>query len=134
MQDYIGDMLTRIRNGYQARLDRIKLGPFMPKYVINILDILWEEGFIRGYQESYNKKTKLKEIEILLKYDIEGSPGIQEIFRVSKPGRKIYVSIKALWKPKSVNGIFILSTPRGFLIDRDARLFNVGGEVICGLY
>jgi small subunit ribosomal protein S8 len=59
---------------------------------------------------------------------------IRNIFRVSKPGRRVFLSTKALWKPKTTTGIFILSTPKGLYTDRDARFFNLGGEILCGVY
>ena len=63
-----------------------------------------------------------------------GVPSIRKIFQISKPSKRIYVATQVLWKPKSTSGIFILSTPKGFLVDREARLFNVGGELLLGVY
>lgn len=96
MKDFLSDMLTRIRNGQRAGLDAILMPPYMPKICLQLLDILYKEGYIRGYLE-YNDVTKnLKQIKILLKYKTEGGPMIQGIFRISKPGRRIYVSTKIL--------------------------------------
>lgn len=134
MRDFIGDMLTRIRNGQRARLESIILHPATPNYCENLLELLWEEGYIRGFTEFYDEKKNRKFIKVLLKYNSIGTPIIKGVFRVSTPGRRRYISIKALWKPKSTGGIFVLSTPRGVMVDRDARLLNVGGEVLFGIY
>ena len=101
---------------------------------IKILEVLKKEGYIRGFIEYVDPKLNFIKIKVLLKYDANGVPAVTNIFRVSTPSRKYYLSIKSLWKPKSTSGFFILSTPKGILIDRDARLHGQGGEVICGIY
>lgn len=129
MRDNISDMLTRIRNGQQAKLFEIELFHPVPKVCLQILNILYKEGYIRGFKKVYlNKKLYIK---VLLKYDLEGNPVINKITRVSKPGRRVYSSIKSLWKIKSGLGVFVLSTPKGIITDADARFLNTGGEVLC---
>jgi len=129
MKDNISDMLTRIRNGQKARLFEIQLFYPVSKVCLEILNILYKEGYIRGFKKSYvNKKLFVK---VLLKYDLEGNPIIKKISRVSKPGCRVYSSIKSIWKIKSGLGVFILSTPKGILTDSDARILNTGGEVLC---
>ena len=94
MRDNISDMLTRIRNGQQARLFEITLFSPVPKVCLQILNILYKEGYIRGFKKFYKKKKLY--IKVLLKYDLEGNPVIEKIARVSKPGRRVYSSIKPL--------------------------------------
>jgi len=134
MQDFIGDVITRIRNGHRARLGAIILHPATPLYCLDILNILYDEGYIRGVYITSIKKGASRVFCVLLKYNSTGAPAITGIFKVSKSSRRIYLSLKALWKPKSTGGIFIISTTQGLLIDRDARLKNLGGEIICGVY
>ena len=134
MRDYISDMLVRIKNGQKVGLASTELHVTTPKSCVKILDILTKEGFIYGYEEVFGQTAKSKVIRVILKYNAVGVPAISNIFRISTPGRRIYVSTKALWKPKTTTGIFILSTPKGFHTDRDARFLNLGGELICGVY
>ncbi len=134
MKDFLSDMLTRIRNGQRAGLDAVYMHSHMPRVCMDVLDILYEEGYIRGFSENYDNKKNIKKIKVLLKYKNGGGPVIEGIFRVSTPGRRVYISTKVLWKPKSNVGIFIFSTPQGVMTDREARLLNLGGEVLCGIY
>lgn len=96
MKDFISDMIVRIKNGQKVRLNSILLHNATPKYCLKILDILAKEGFIYGYQEFIDLETNLKTIKVLLKYNNTGVPAINNIFRVSTPGRRVYVSTKAL--------------------------------------
>jgi small subunit ribosomal protein S8 len=134
MQNLLGDLITRIQNGQQARLSAILLSPAIPKNLFKILEILRDEGYILGFQEWHDQKLNRTFIKLFLKYNIMGVPSIRKIFQISKPSRRIYIATQLLWKPKSTSGIFILSTPKGFLVDREARLFNVGGELLLGVY
>jgi small subunit ribosomal protein S8 len=96
-----------------------------------VLDVLVEEGFIRGYKEvEINGK---KELEIELKY-FDGSPVIDTIKRVSKPGRRVYSAVKDLSLVRNGLGIAILSTPKGVMSDAAARAQNVGGEILIHVY
>ncbi|MBU6371444.1 MAG: 30S ribosomal protein S8 [Alphaproteobacteria bacterium] len=129
VNDPLGDMLTRIRNA-QMRGKSTVLTP-TSKLRLRVLEVLQEEGYIRSYAEvQKNGKT---EIEIQLKY-YEGAPVIQDISRVSKPGRRVYSSIKDLGLVRNGLGIAILSTPKGVMSDTAARAQNVGGEVLCKVY
>jgi len=92
MSDPLGDMLTRIRNGQMAKKSSV-VAP-ASKLRANVLDVLKREGFIRGF-EQVEKSAGISEIKIELKY-FEGLPAIQEISRVSKPGRRVYSKIKNL--------------------------------------
>lgn len=134
MQNFLGDLLTRIRNGQQARLGAILLHPATPQSCIAVLEVLRDEGYIIGFQEWYDVRTNRRFLKVILKYSATGAPAIRGIFQVSKPSRRVYASTKALWKPKTTVGIFVLSTPKGILADRDARMFNAGGEILLGIY
>ena len=128
--DPIGDMLTRIRNGQMRSLNKIEI-PFS-NFRSKILEVLKREGYIISYEITTNDK-KIKNIFVKLKY-YDGQPVIKEIKRVSKPGRRVYSSIKNLQKTYNGLGVSILSTPRGVMSDNEAREANVGGEVLCTIY
>jgi len=130
MTDPLGDMLTRIRNA-QVR-GRSKVSTPASKLRVRVLDVLQSEGFIRGYSETEFAAGKA-EIEIELKY-FDGQPVIREIQRVSKPGRRVYSSVKTIPTVQNGLGISILSTPRGVMADHEARDQNVGGEVLCRVF
>ena len=127
MTDPLGDMLTRIRNG--QRVGHPQIACPSSSFRLNVLEVLELEGYIRGFREVEETKTRPR-IEIELKYH-EGSPVIRAIQRVSRPGRRIYASIKDLRPVNNGLGISILSTPRGVMSDAEARMANVGGEVLC---
>ena len=129
LTDPLGDMLTRIRNGQQAKKDSV-LSP-ASKLRANVLEVLQREGYIRGYSEDTSGKHPALRIE--LKY-FEGEPAIKHVARVSKPGRRVYASVKALPRINNGLGISILSTPKGVMADHDARDANVGGEIICTVF
>ena len=129
MTDPLGDMLTRIRNGQQARKDSI-LTP-ASKLRAHVLDVLQREGYIRGYSEE--ELAGQKGLRIELKY-FEGQPAIQHVARVSKPGRRVYSGASELPRIRNGLGMTIVSTPRGVLSDAEARDQNVGGEVLCQVF
>jgi small subunit ribosomal protein S8 len=99
---------------------------------VNLLDVLKSEGYIRGYSTVEHKDGR-NEVEIELKY-FDGAPVIREIARVSKPGRRVYVSVKNLPRVNNGLGISILSTPKGVMADHAARDANVGGEILCTVF
>ena len=129
--DTIADMLTRIRNGQKAGLAKITLYTPSSKVCLKILNVLYKEGYIRGFKVINSAPLT---IEVLLKYDNFGNPTIKQISRISKPSRRFYTNIKLLWNLKSGLGIFILSTPKGIMSHLDAKILNTGGEVICSVY
>ena len=129
MTDPLGDMLTRIRNGQQARKDSV-VSP-ASKLRARVLDVLQREGYIRGYQEAAEGAHKSLRIE--LKY-FEGQPAIQHVSRVSKPGRRVYSGSQELPRVRGGLGITIVSTPKGVLSDAEARAENVGGEVLAEVF
>ena len=129
MTDPLGDMLTRIRNGQQARKDSI-LTP-ASNLRVRVLDVLQREGYIRGYSEE--ELAGQKGLRIELKY-FEGQPAIQHLARVSKPGRRVYSGSQELPRIRNGLGTVIVSTPRGVLSDAEAREQNVGGEVLAEVF
>jgi len=129
LNDPLGDMLTRIRNA-QMRGRSSVLTP-ASRMRVRVLDVLVEEGYIRGYAEQ--EADGHKAIRIELKY-YEGAPVISEIARVSKPGRRVYSAVKDLPLVRNGLGISILSTPKGVMSDAAARAANVGGEILCRVY
>ena len=130
MNDPIGDMLTRIRNA-QMRGKRTVETP-ASKLRAWVLDVLADEGFIRGY-EKVTGKDGHPALEISLKY-YEGAPVIRELKRVSKPGRRVYSSVNDLPSVRQGLGVSIVSTPKGVMSDAKARSANVGGEVLCTVF
>lgn len=130
LSDPIGDMLTRIRNAIGRK--KTKVTTPASKLRARVLDVLQAEGYIRGYTQSAFENGKA-EIEIELKY-YEGAPVIREITRVSKPGRRVYVSVKSIPQVANGLGISILSTPKGVMADHEARDQNVGGELLCRIF
>lgn len=127
MIDPLGDMLTRIRNALMRR--RTNVVTPASKLRKRVLDVLLEEGYIRGYTETEDGDG-FKQFEIELKY-YEGAPVISEIKRVSKPGRREYSKAKDLPLVQNGLGIAIVSTPKGVMSDSAARAQNVGGEILC---
>jgi small subunit ribosomal protein S8 len=130
MTDPIGDLLTRIRNGQHAKKSMISAPA--SKMRENVLKVLEREGYIRGFsREDYERGHS--ELTISLKY-YEGEPVIQHIQRVSKPGRRVYASVKNLPRVSNGLGISILSTSHGIMSDLEARDANVGGEILCQVF
>jgi small subunit ribosomal protein S8 len=123
-------MIARIKNA--AMRKRSKVSTPASKLRGRVLDVLQDEGYIRGYA-LVEEAGKHPEFEIELKY-FDGQPVIAEISRVSKPGRRVYSSIRDLKPIKNGLGISILSTPKGVMSDSAARAENVGGEVLCRVY
>lgn len=130
VNDPIGDMIARIKNAAERK--RSKVSTPASKMRARVLDVLQDEGYIRGYA-LVEKPGEFPIFEIELKY-FDGEPVIAEIKRVSKPGRRVYSSIKDLKPVKNGLGISILSTPKGVMSDAAARDNNVGGEVLCRVY
>src|SRR5207342_2399325 len=126
VNDPIGDMIARIRNAQMRNKSKVS----MPgsKQRERVLEVLKTEGFIRGYASVAHASGR-SELEIELKY-FDGEPVIREIERVSKPGRRVYASVKNLPRVNNGLGISVLSTPKGIMADHEARDANVGGEIL----
>ncbi|RYG92571.1 30S ribosomal protein S8 [Loktanella sp. IMCC34160] len=130
MNDPIGDMLTRIRNGQMRGKSTVSTPA--SKLRAWVLDVLADEGYIRGYESSTDVNGH-PAFEISLKY-YEGTPVIRELKRVSKPGRRVYMGVKDIPSVRQGLGVSIVSTPKGVMSDANARANNVGGEVICTVF
>ena len=131
MSDPVADLLTRIRNGQRANKSSV-LSP-VSKLRSRVLDVLKSEGYIRGYETRKGDGSEMDSFQIKLKYH-EGKPVIHTISRVSRPGRRVYSKMKDLPRYYDGLGIAILSTPRGVMSDAQARLSNVGGEILCRVF
>ena len=129
MNDPLGDLLTRIRNA-QMR-NKSKVSSPGSKLRESLLEVLKNEGYIRGY--AVVEKDGRSELEIELKY-FDGAPVIREIERVSKPGRRVYTSVRNMPRINNGLGVTIVSTPKGVMADHDARDANVGGEILCTVF
>jgi small subunit ribosomal protein S8 len=130
MNDPIGDMLTRIRNS-QMRGKSTVMTP-ASKMRARVLDVLADEGYIRGY-EAKTGADGHPAIEISLKY-FDGAPVIREMKRVSKPGRRVYLGVNDIPTIRQGLGVSIVSTSKGVMSDANARSHNVGGEVLCTVF
>jgi small subunit ribosomal protein S8 len=130
MTDPLGDLLTRIRNAQTRGRTSVKTPASSLRR--RVLDVLQAEGYIRGYSQA-EFATGKNEFEIELKYS-DGEPVIREIQRVSKPGRRVYSSVKNIPTIHNGLGISIISTPKGVMADHEARDQNVGGEVLCRVF
>ncbi len=130
MNDPIGDMLTRIRNAGMRGKSTVMVPA--SKMRVRVLDVLAGEGYIRGYEDSTGVNGH-PAIEVSLKY-FEGAPAIREMKRVSKPGRRVYMSVKDIPTVRQGLGVSIVSTSRGVMSDASARAANIGGEVLCTVF
>ena len=127
--DPIADMLTRIRNGIQARLQRVDMPS--SKLKAELARILKEEGYISNFKVAEEGKKKI--LKVFLRYGPDGESVISVIDRVSKPGRRVYVASDEIPKVLGGLGVNILTTPRGVMTGKSARRARVGGEVLCNI-
>lgn len=128
--DPIGDLLTRIRNAYLARITDVKV-PYS-KLKADIAKILKKNKYIADFeivQEENNKKS----ISLTLN-DVRVTKYVPTLSRISKPGQRIYVGAKDIKKSRNGQGIYIISTPKGVVTWYEARSLNVGGELLCEVY
>ncbi len=125
--DPIADMLTRIRNAVRNRKEEVIIEP-KSNLKLEILKIMKREGFIQDYQVISEERGG--KIKVVLKYDETGEPVIEDLQRVSKPSRRIYVSSDKIPWVKNGMGIAIISTSQGLMTDREARRKKVGGELM----
>ncbi len=130
MTDPIADMLTRIRNSQLRGKSTVETPA--SKLRAWVLDVLKDEGYIRGYEKTTGKDGH-PALSIELKY-YEGTPVIRELKRVSKPGRRVYMGVKDIPVVRQGLGVSIVSTPQGVMSDANARAKNVGGEVLCTVF
>jgi small subunit ribosomal protein S8 len=130
MTDPIADLLTRIRNGAMAKLQKVDIPSSNMK--VGIVNVLKNEGFIKNYKLISDQKQGV--LRIYLKYINDSDSVISEIKRVSKPGGRRYVKSDKIPSIKQGLGIAILSTSKGLLTDKVAREAGVGGELICTVW
>ena len=126
----IADMLTRIRNASQAKFKTVDIPASNIKK--NIAEILFEEGYIKAYEEITNENQGI--IRISLKYTEKGKKVISGLKRISKPGLRIYASKEELPKVLNGLGIALISTSKGVMTDKKARELGVGGEVLAYIW
>ena len=130
LTDPIGDMITRIRNAQLRALHNVKVPS--SRYRTKILDVLKQEGYISNYKLLPHSKNK-NSLVVDLKY-YNGLPVIKEIKRISRPGRRVYARADSIPKIQNGLGLAIVSTSKGIMSDNDARIKNVGGEIICRVF
>jgi small subunit ribosomal protein S8 len=130
MTDPIADMLTRIRNAYAAKHQKVDVP--VSKLKLEIARILREEGFISNYKVM--GEGARRSIRVYLRYGSRGERIISSLERVSKPGCRVYISGKRVPKVLGGLGINIVSTSRGLMTDRQARRQQIGGELLCRVY
>jgi small subunit ribosomal protein S8 len=130
LTDPIADMLTRIRNAGRARLSVVSMPESRMRRAI--AGVLTDRGYIRGFTSQQGEKKPVLTLEI--RYGAGNRPIIEGIERVSRPGRRVYVSAKEIPSVRNGIGIAILSTPKGILTDQQAREANVGGEVLARVW
>jgi len=133
MTDPIADMLTRIRNGIQARHERVELPT--SKLKVEIARILKSEGFISNFKEVAAEKGQVQgTLRVYLKYAEDGEPVIHGIERISRPGRRVYRNKQEIPRVLGGLGLAIVSTSRGILAGHEAIKNGVGGEVLCQVW
>ena len=132
LNDPIADLLTRIRNAVRVERSHVEIPTSIVKR--GVADTLKREGYVWDWSEIEHEGSPIKQLRIELKYGPNGERVIQDIRRISKPGRRVYSKAKDLKPILNGMGIQILSTSSGVLSDREARTKNAGGEIICSVY
>jgi len=130
MTDPVADLLTRIRNGYRARQDKVDVPASRLK--ANIVKVLRDEGYLQSFR--LVREEGRAWISIQLRYDDEGEGVIKGIRRVSRPGLRRYVGSNDVARVRSGAGMAILSTSKGILTGQGARAARVGGEYLCEVW
>jgi len=131
MNDIIADALTRIRNAAMRRLEVATL--LHSNTVVGVLNVLLQKEYIAGFKVIDGQNNK-KTIQVELKYDDKEKSAINEIVRVSKPGRRVYKPASEIKNFKNGYGTIILSTNKGIIANDEAFAANVGGEVLCTVW
>ena len=131
MTDPISDLLTRIRNAHLAKHDRLDVP--VSRLKLEVCRLLKEEGFIRNYRE-IEVEGPTNSVRIFLRYSAQGEPAINNVKRISKPGRRVYRRAGEIQPVRNGLGVGIVSTSQGLLTDGQARERKVGGEILCELW
>lgn len=127
--DPIADMFTKIRNAYAVEKDSVSV-PYS-KFKLEVAKVLRKEGYVKEINRK-GKKTK-KNLDIVLLYK-NGKPALEQVIKISKPSRRVYVSSQDIHPVKRGHGVGILSTPKGVLTDKEARKQKIGGELIAKVW
>ena len=127
LSDPIADMLTRIRNALRINSEQVSVKA--SKICEGIATVLKQEGYITDFDRIDDTRQGL--LRINLKYDPDGRPVINELTRISKPGKRVYSSVDGLPHVLGGMGVAIVSTSKGVMSDRSCRKDNVGGEILC---
>ena len=130
VNDIIANSLTRIRNASMRRLEVTTL--YYAKIVVSILEVFKSRGFIKDYK--VNDKDGKQSIMVQLAYDERGRSAINEIKRISKPGRRVYKARSELKRFKNGYGTIVVSTSKGVIGNDEAYKANVGGEALCSIW
>jgi small subunit ribosomal protein S8 len=130
MTDPIADMLTRVRNAGKAKFNSVDIPGSRVK--VELARVMKDEGFIRNYK--FIKDNKQGILRVYLKYTDDQAHVIQELVRVSKPSRRVYVGAGEVKPVYNGLGVAVLSTSKGVISDKQARKENVGGEVLCSIF
>jgi len=132
MTDPIADMLTRVRNAVRNGSESVDMPTSNLKEAI--AGVLKDEGYVRDFRVAEAEGAPVNTLRIYLKYGPEGEEIIQTIQRVSRPGCRVYRGVEALGTVRNGLGIYVVSTPKGVLSDRECRKQRVGGEVLCQVW
>jgi small subunit ribosomal protein S8 len=127
LSDPIADMLTRIRNGVRIKSRQVNIR--CSKVCMAVASVLKAEGYIEDFERIEDGVQGI--LRITLKYDQTGSSAIEQIQRVSKPGRRVYSSVEELPVVMNGMGILVVSTSKGLMSDKSCRQAKIGGEIIC---
>ena len=130
MSDIIADGLTRIRNAAARKLETTTL--IYSKLMTHVLDVFKDKGYIESYK--VEEKDNKQSIVVVLKYDENGNSVINEVTRLSKPGRRVYKGYEELKSYKNGYGTIVVSTNKGVIANDEAYRNKVGGEVICSIW
>jgi small subunit ribosomal protein S8 len=132
MTDPIADMLTRIRNAARAGHESLEMPASRVKEAI--LKVLVAEGYLQDFKRVKAKDRGGEALRVQLKFDKARKPIMAGLRRISRPGRRVYVGIEQIPSLRAGLGVHILSTPKGILVDREAKKKKVGGEIICSVW
>jgi small subunit ribosomal protein S8 len=132
MTDPIADMLTRIRNAARAHHNEVDVS--WSRIKERVAQLLVEEGYLQEVRKVKGKKGAKEGLRIQLKFDRQKNPVFSGLKRVSRPGLRVYVGYREIPSIRRGLGVNILSTPRGLIVDREARKAKLGGELICSVW
>jgi len=130
MTDPVADLLTRIRNGYRAKAEKVDVPASRLK--ASIVKVLRDEGFVKSFK--LVREEGRAWINVQLRYDDHGKPVMRGVRRVSRPGLRRYAGCEEVAKVRSGAGVAILSTSKGIMTGRTARSARVGGEYLCEVW